>query len=186
MRVDRKTLYMIIVLNTAVEAKALSNNRKADWRSYAEGPITGISVFFFFVLAGSFFTLMPQLFQDLTAFFKSFTVTNVANTGMLGPVPADPAAHAELYGALQAFTLDWAVFLVVVLILRLVARSPVWRTAGTISSIALSFGVSYAFSMFLNAAATTTTWFLFWTVFVMMLGGAQILKAIVLAIGTRI
>lgn len=177
---------MIIVLNNAVEAKALSDNRKADWRSYAEGPITGISVFFFFVLAGSFFALMPQLFQDLSAFFKSFTVANVPNTGMMGPAPTDPATHIELYGALQAFTLDWAVFLIVILILRLVARSPVWRTAGTISNIAFSFGVSYAFSVFLNAVATTTTWFLFWTVFVMMLGGAQILKAIVLAVGSRL
>jgi hypothetical protein len=142
-------------------------------------PVVGI--FFFFTLAGSIATLMPTLSNDFQIFFMNFTLATVPNTGLTLPAPSTPGLHTNIYTAGAMFCLGWGFFAIAMLVVRIIARSPPWKTAEEFSSMVWWFGAWFLLTTFLTASATVTAWFTFWAAIVMLIGASLIIRGIVIA-----
>lgn len=155
-------------------------------RHYREGIFAAISVGFLFILIGMIFVTRPALYDGLRSFFNpnSWTNKTVGNTTITVPVPKDPGAHVEVYGAVSEFCLAWGVFQVLILGFRFIADSPRRMKARTISSVVFWFGAAYLTNAYLNANATTTNnaWFIFWAALVVLIGITLIVRAVALAL----
>jgi hypothetical protein len=143
---------------------------------------TVVGIFFFFTLVGSISAFLPGLSNDLQIFFSNFALATVPNTGIMAPAPSNPGISLTVYTAAGLFCLGWGIFAIAMLVVRVIARSPPWKTAEEFSSMVWWFGAWLLISTFLNASATVTTWFLFWAAIVMLIGGSLIVRAIILAI----
>ncbi|WXG44671.1 MAG: hypothetical protein WED04_11670 [Promethearchaeati archaeon SRVP18_Atabeyarchaeia-1] len=140
-----------------------------------------VGLFFFFTLASTIFSTLPTLSSDLQTFFLNFTLAIVPNTDMKLPAPSNPGLYTNIYAAGGLFCLGWGFFAILMLVVRVIARSPPWKTAEEFSSMVWWFGAWYLVGVLLTATATLTTWFLFWAAIVMLLGGSLIIRAIILA-----
>lgn len=107
-------------------------------------------------------------------------MTQVSDTGVFLPAPANPAAHAVLYGAAAQFSLGVGILQILVLALRLIIRSLPSKTAETVGHLVFWFGASYLISTLLNDATTLGTWFAFWAGILVVLGVSLIARGLVL------
>jgi hypothetical protein len=174
--------YMDCPTDRAGEASSLSQDRVDSRPRFPEWIFPIVGVFFFFTLVGSISQIIPGLYSDLQAFFLNFRLVSVPNTGITMPAPADPAMHIAVYGAAAIFCLAWGFYAIVMLILRLIARSPPRRTAQEFSSMVWWFGAWFLIGAFLNASVTLVGYFAFWAAIIMLIGGSLMVRAIVLAI----
>ena len=162
----------------------MSKNSSAHTRPYkaGEGIFSAISVGAVFILIGVLYvaTLPDSLWEEIVAFFGSFSALQVPGTGIYLPAPAVPAAHAVLYNAVFQFCLGLGILQVILLALRLAWHSPIGKTAETVGNLVFWFGASYLVFTFLNSSTEIDTWFVFWAAILVVLGVSLIIRALVL------
>jgi len=157
-------------------------------RRYREGLFSAISAGFFFVLVGAIFMTTPNFFERIIDFFRDdWGLVRVHNLGIFLPAPAHPSAHSVVYAAVEQFSYVWGIFQIVILVLRLVARSPLSKKAETVSNIVFWLGSGFLTRTFLIETirlpllTEMTRWFVFWAGIIMLLGLSLIVRAIILA-----
>jgi hypothetical protein len=164
----------------------LGEDLEARRRRYHEGVLGALFALFFLSTIAGVFALVPGFYGYVVGFFADFVVTQVPNTGIQFVAPAVPAAHTVFYDVVGKFCLIWGLALFFILAVRFVVRSPTGKKAETLSSIVFWLGAYYVVSTYLNAATTTTLWFVFWSVLAMVLGASLIMRAGILAIARRL
>ena len=159
-------------------------NSSARPRSYKTGEnIIGIiSIGAVLILIGAIYvaTLPTSLWENIVAFFSSFNGVPVPNSTINLPAPAVPSAHTVVYNAAFQFSIGIAILQVILLVLRLLWRSPIDKTSETVGNLVFWFGISYLVPTFLNSTTTLTTWFAFWAAFLMVIGISMMARAVVL------
>ena len=149
-------------------------------RRRGEGFLSAVAVGGFFILLGIVYIAAPNLLSDANKFFKDFTALQVPGTSIQLPAPANPASHAELYGAVAEFTLGMSILQVVLLALSLALQSSTRRTGETVGNLVFWFGATYLIMTLLNDTTTVKTWFIFWAAIVMVWGASMIARALFL------
>jgi len=158
-------------------------------RRHRESLISGISAGFFVLVVGVFLVAMPGLLDRVIKFLQDFDLVRVPNLGIYWPAPLSPFAvsHREVYLAIERFSFIWGIFQLVVIGLRLAFRSPVNKTAETVSNLVFWFGNGFLVRTFLLETVRLpsiigfTRWFVFWAALVMLLGVTLIVRAIIVA-----
>jgi hypothetical protein len=160
----------------------LSENQSKPKRPYQyhEGILSAVSVGAVFILIGLIFVATPGLWEKIVSFFNDFTTTQVPGTGISLPAPAVPAAHAQLYVAVSQFSVGLVILEILLVAMRLIARSPTRRLAQEVGNLVFWLGVVYLINTFLNDATTLTIWFGFWAGVLVVLGLSLIARALVL------
>jgi uncharacterized membrane protein YfcA len=142
-----------------------------------EGLITALAVGGVFIILGAVIAFTPEIVQKTNAFFNDFTTV----TYMLGsstvnlPAPANPAQHIGFFTAVMNFILGVGILQIVILALRLGARSPIRRIAETVGNLVFWLGGAFAANVFL-LAGTVTGWFQFWAVLIIFVGVSMIAR----------
>lgn len=159
----------------------MNESSKVFQPRYREALFSAFSAGFFFILVGTLFATMPNLFDNILTFFHDFDIVSVPNTEISLPAPKSPSDHLVVYSAVGQFSLMWGLFEIVILALRFFARSPLSKKAETVSNLVFWLGASYLIGTFLNETTTATTWFAFWAVIITLIGVSLIVRAIILA-----
>jgi len=149
---------------------------------YREGIFSAISAGFFFILIGAIFVTTPDLLGKIIDFFRDFDIMRVPKMDISLPAPASPKTHSVVYSAVTQFSFAWGLFQIFILALRFVARSPLSKKAETVSNLVFWLGTGFLTYRFLNETTTSTTWFVFWTGIIMLIGVSLIIRAFILAI----
>ena len=160
--------------------KALSEKPKISW-THREGILSAVSAGFFLILAGTIFIITPNLLDKFTSFFQDFNTIDVPHTSIFLPAPVHPERHAVVYSTVQQFSLVWGIFLVAMLALRILFHSPLRKKVDNAGDTVFWLGTTYLISTMLNETTTTTTWFIFWTEVLMLVGVSLIVRAAILA-----
>jgi hypothetical protein len=149
---------------------------------FGERVISAISAGTFFILVGIIFVLaLPSnLFERMLAFFSSLTTREFPGSTISLPAPSSPAAHAVLYEAVFQFCLGLAILQILLLMLRLVWRSPIGKTAETIGNFVFWSGASFLATTFLNQSTTVSMWFAFWAGMLVVMGVSLVIRALIL------
>jgi hypothetical protein len=149
---------------------------------YREGVFSAISAGFFFILIGAIFVITPNLLDKIIEFLRGFDIVRVPNMDIFIPAPAHPKDHSVVYSAVTLFSFVWGLFQILILALRFVFRSPLDKKAETVSNLVFWLGTGFLTSTFLNETITRTTWFVFWTGIIMLIGVSLVIRAFILAI----
>lgn len=162
-------------------------------RGYREGIISAISAGFFFILVGAIFIMTPNLFSRIIAFIDDFAFVQIPNTAIYFFAPRTPVIpHIIVHRAVREFSLVWAIFQIVVLIIRAAARSTLGKIAETGSNIVFWFGATYLIGIFLiertwlTSSLPLTAWFAFWAAIIVLAGLTMIVRAIILGVGLAV
>lgn len=145
-----------------------------------EGIFSAISLGAFFILVGVIFATTPNLFERIVAFFTNFDIMEVSGTRIFLPAPKSPWAHSTVYSAAAQFSFGLGILQILILALRLVARSALSKTAETASNLVLWFGTGYLINMLLNETTTIRIWFAFWAGILVLIGISMIIRAMIL------
>lgn len=160
----------------------LSRNSNNFHSKRREGVLGAVSVGVFFILVGLIFAITPNLFGSILDFFRDFGMVTVPNTSIPLPAPQTPSNHVVVYSAVGIFSLVWGILEIIFLALRFITHSPFDKKAENTSNIVFWLGTSYLVNTMLNATATRTVWFVFWTEIIMLIGVTLIVRALILAI----
>ena len=138
----------------------------------------------FLILIGIIFVTTPDFFNKVVSFFQDFDLVQVPNVslGIVLPAPKNPTNHTTIYSAASWFSFAWGIFLVALLIVRILAHSPLRKKAENASDIFLWISGGFLIGNFLNNATTTVMWFTYWTAIIMLLGVSLIIRASILAV----
>ena len=147
---------------------------------YHEGILSAVSVGAVFILIGLIFVATPGLWEKIVSFFNDFTTTQVPGMGISLPAPAVPAAHAQLYVAVSQFSVGLVILEILLVAMRLIARSPTRRLAQEVGNLVFWLGAAYLISTLLNNTTTLSIWFGFWAGILVVLGLSLIARALVL------
>jgi len=159
-------------------------------RRHREGLISAISAGVFLILLGTIFLTTPNLFNKIIDFFNDFdlvSVPHISNVFLPAPVHPFSLNNRAVYTAVEQFSYAWGLFQLVILALRLVARSPLRKDAETVSNIVFWLGTGFLTRTFLIETIRLplftgmTRWFVFWAGITMLVGVSLIIRAIVLA-----
>lgn len=153
---------------------------------YRESLISAISAGVFLIMIGALFIITLGLADRIVAFFQDFDLVRVfPNTAIFWPAPSRPLTHTIVYRAAERFAFAFGVFQIVILALRFAARSPVNKKAETVGNLVFWLGLGYLIrTLLLQPTIWTqiTTWFVFWSAFLMLVGVTLIIRAIILAV----
>ena len=152
-------------------------------RKYREGIFSAIAAGFFFLLIGVIFVITPNLFQRTVDFFNDFGLERIPNTAIYFVAPARPLLHQTVYRAAEQFSYAIGFFQIIILALRLFAGSPWNKKAETTSNIVFGIGTGYLIRILLiepTIWTAMTTWFVFWSAIIMLLGVSLVVRAIIL------
>jgi hypothetical protein len=94
------------------------------------------------------------------------------------PAPANPGMHNALYSAVFIFDLGIGVLQIVILVLRLIVRSPIRRIAETVGNLIFWFGAAILVNIFL-LAGTLTSWFQYWAALIALVGVSIIARGLI-------
>lgn len=149
---------------------------------YGERIFTAVSGGFFLILIGAIFFTTPHLLGKVLAFFQNFDIVRVPHTEIFLPAPASPGAHSKVYSAVMRFCFVWGIFQIFILAIRFVARSALSKKVETVSGIVFWVGTGFLIWVLLSGPMATTTWFVFWSGVIMLIGTSLVVRAIILAI----
>jgi hypothetical protein len=146
-------------------------------RPLSETLITAVAWGGFFIAVGVVFGLTPGIGAAIEGFFSDLTgVTYPALYGSIVlPAPANPAAHQLLYEAVFNFMVAIGVLQIVILIARLLVRSPIKRIAETAGNLIWWVGGSVVAYVYL-LAGTLSGWFTFWPSLIILAGISLIVQ----------
>lgn len=105
-----------------------------------------LSFGFFVFLFSSFFVIVPEYSDKVSAFFDSFDWAVVSE----GSLPEPAGYHPVVYETVMRFCAVFGLFQSFVLALRFYFRSSVRKVAETISNIILWLGAAYMFNLLLS------------------------------------
>ena len=88
-----------------------------------EGIFTALSVGFFILMLGVLFVSTPDLFGNISDFIGDFEFSQVSDTVVVLPQPANARAHLELYNVMGLVSIAAVVFQVIMTVLRFVMYS---------------------------------------------------------------
>lgn len=169
-------------------------SRSSNWYSpeYKESLFSAVSAGFFFILVGAIFVHAAfisniNLFDRILAFFGDFEIVKVPHTEvLLLPAPQSLKDHLAVYSAVAKFSIIWGLYQIAILVLRLVAHSPITKKAETASNVVFWLGASYLINTFLidTSLAGRTVWFAFWAQIITLVGISLIVKAVILLFRT--
>jgi len=150
----------------------------------AERLISVSSLGFFLVLIGIIFALTHGFFSAFLTFFKDLGLVQVPNvyTWVVLPAPKNPADHTTVYSVASWFSFVWGIFLVALLVVRILADSPLKKKAQNVSDIFYWLANGFLIGYFLNETTTTVMWFSYWSAVIMLLGVSLIIRACILAV----
>ncbi len=155
-----------------------------------EGVISAIAVGAVFILLGLVFVLaLPDnLWTDTVDFFSNLTIRQVGNSGLYLPAPEIPSARGNVvfYNALFQFSLGIAFLQVLILALRVGFGSPIRRVAETVGNLIFWFGAAVLEHTYLNASTTTSLWFTFWALLIVVVGLSIIVRGVILLARRRL
>jgi hypothetical protein len=198
--VKKRNVICLYHKNTAVEGDELNESFEGFSHRHREGLISAISTGLFFVLAGAIFLTTPNLFDSIVKFFSHIELVHVPNLGELRlPAPVTPArpwtestaylaARKQVYSAAEQFSYIWGLLQVVILALRVAARSPLKKDAETVSNIVFWLGTGFLIRTFLLETirlpllTEVARWFVFWSGIIILIGVSLIIRAIILAV----
>ncbi len=155
----------------------MSQDKKPDLNSM-EGIFTAISFGFFVLLLGILFVSTPDLFGNISNFIGDFEFTQVSNTVVVLPRPANARAHLELYNVMGVVSIAAVVFQAIMIVLRFVMPSSWGKRSETVGNLVYWIGVAFLVQLFL---IDTTQWFVFWSTIIMAAGVSLIARAGVMA-----
>ena len=147
---------------------------------YREGIFSAISLGAFLILVGVVFATTPNLFDKIVAFFNNFDIVPVSGIPIYLPAPTAPWAHAALYSAVTQLSLGLGILQILILALRLIAHSPLNKTAETVGNLVFWCGTNYLVSTLLNETTTLRIWFAFWSGIIVLIGVSLIIRAVIL------
>ena len=145
-----------------------------------EGLFTAIYIGVIFIILALIYFIHLGVWDSIVNFFSSLTLAQVPGTGVFLPSPANPAAHIELYTAIFQFSLGIGILEIIILVLRVVLRSPVARKAETVENIVFSLGTSYLIITYLVNMTKPSEWFVFWAGIILIFGLSLVARAFVL------
>lgn len=151
---------------------------------HREGLLSGVSAGFFFILAGAIFIATPNLVEKITDLFQPGAwnaSTQVPNTQIPIPTPESLGSYTTIYAAVAQFCMIWGIFLIVLLIARALAHSPLRKKAENASDIVFWLGASYLIPQLLNESTQAKEWFMFWSEIIVLAGVSLVVRAAVLA-----
>jgi hypothetical protein len=145
--------------------------------------ISVTSVGAFLILLGLIIISTPDFFGKLLSFFNDFDLIQVPNViaGVRLPAPRHPANHTAIYSAASWFSFGWGIFLVAMLLVRILANSPLQKKAENASDIFNSLANGFLIGYFLNGTTNTVMWFSYWTALIMLLGISLLIRGLILA-----
>lgn len=149
---------------------------------HREGLITAIAFGGFLIIVGFLFVLTPNLWQDIVYFFNHITTRSVPvgglNSNIVLPAPSNPAVHANLYRALLKFDLAFGVLQILILFVRLIAKSKIRRIAETLGNAVFWLGAAFLVNSFLFTG-TLSGWFQYWAALIVVVGISLVARSIV-------
>jgi hypothetical protein len=126
--------------------------------------------------------LPNDLFAKIIDFVGGFTTRAFPGASVYLPVPVSPGAHVVVYTALFRFCLGVGILQILILVLRLMWRSPFGKIAETFGHLIFWLGTSAIVATFLNSDTTTRIWFAFWGAFLLVIGFSLLARAAVILI----
>ena len=146
---------------------------------YREGILSAISVGFFFILAGTIFLTTSHLLENVTDFLQSqnWETIVVRNTQVNLPVPIIPSSYVIIYQAIGLFSLVWAFFEIAMLVMRILAGSPLRRKVNNVSDVAFWLGAYYLIGTHLTVDVDHPGWFAFWALIIVLIGVTFLIRA---------
>jgi uncharacterized membrane protein YfcA len=141
-------------------------------RSIQEGLITALAIGGFFIIIGLVFALTPNISQKTNTFFSDLTTVTYplgSSSNVNLPAPTHPSAHIGFYTAVMNFLLGIGILQIIILALRLSARSPIRRIAETVGNLTFWLGAVVMANVFL-LTGTLNGWFKFWSALVVLIG----------------
>lgn len=174
---------MFIQQNAMVKVDELNQGSESFPSKHRESLFSAVSAGFFFVLVGAIFVTTPNLFDKILNFFGDFGLIRVPNQPewWLLPAPESPGAHPVVYLATERISWALGLFQIVVLVLRFAARSQLSKKTETASNLVFWLGAGFLVSTFLSKTTTATTWFVFWSAIIMLIGVSLVTRAIIMA-----
>jgi hypothetical protein len=148
------------------------------YRFLHEGLITALAIGGFFILLGLVFALTPGISQKTNTFFSDLTIVTYSlgsSSTVNLPAPASPAAHLDFYTALTIFLLGVGILQIVILALRLCAKSPIRRISETVGNLIFWLGAAAMANIFL-LTGTLNGWFQFWSALIVFIGASLIAR----------
>jgi len=157
-------------------------------RRYREGIFSAISAGFFFLLIGVIFVITPNLFDRTVDFINDFGLERLPNTAVYFFAPHSPLLHQIVFRAVEQLSYAIGFFQIVILALRFFAGSPWNKKAESVSNLVFWIGAGYLIRRLLIESTirtamiwtAMTTWFVFWSAIIMLLGVSLIVRAIIL------
>lgn len=150
-----------------------------------EGVLGAISAGVFLLLLGGIVVATPNLIDAIRDFSLDFRNVGIApNLFLLAP----RFNHPKVYTAVEQFCLAYGFFQVIILVLRLGARSLIDGVARNIQSIVFWLGAGLITSRILIEPAGLTIserWFVFWSAIIMLAGLSLIIRGVILAATPR-
>lgn len=160
---------------------------RSEWisRRHADSLLSAASAGFFFLLVGVIFITTSSLLDNILDLFRSngIELMQVPNTIISLPAPNPLGHYLAIFQAAGLFSLIWGIFEIAMLVLRFALRSSTRRKAESAGNIVFWLGTSYFINVYLTSSSiTTTSWFAFWTIILMLLGISLIVRAAVLVV----
>ncbi len=150
--------------------------------------MSAITIGFLLILIGTIFVLNPDLPNNIVEFsrpesFELKAVSDSLNVSL--PIPKDPSRYLLIYQTVESFCLVWAVFLLAMLGVRFIFRSPASNKAEALGNTAFWFGAAYFVQTLIVDTARAGTlgreeWFGFWAIVISLIGVSLIVRGFLL------
>ncbi len=150
-----------------------------------EGVFGAISAGVFLLLIGGVIVATPNLIDAISDFSLDFRNVEIAPNFFL---PAPRLNHLRVYTAVEQFCLAYGFFQVIILVLRLGARSLMEGITRNIQSIVFWLGAGLITSRLLiepTGLTISERWFVFWSAIIMLAGLSLVIRGIILAATPR-
>jgi len=139
----------------------------------ARRDILGFVPFGFFLISlGVIFLTTPNLFSEISDFFRDFQLVKIMEPNVFLPAPA--SNHPVLYGAVETFCYLFGIFQVGMLILRFAYGSSASQKAGTASDVVFWLGAGYLVGILRDQIIG---WFTFIAGLIILIGITVIIRA---------
>ncbi len=151
-------------------------------RRGGDGYISAVAFGGFLVVLGLVFVLNPNLWNNITYFFDHISTRTVplssVTSNIVLPAPINPGVHTALYEALFQFDVAFGFLQVVILAIRVWAKSRVGRLSETVGNAVFWLGAAGLVQAFL-LQGPLISWFQYWAALIILVGVSFFARAAV-------